>query len=173
MRCALCFALLALSACTPDAEPPPEPSPAPPVTVSDDSIVGIVNANAQLTTVTQALESTGLGETLRDPVGAYTLFAPSDAAFAALPDAERTALLEDSEALLALLSAHTLSTRMLTTDIFDGLSIETLAGTEVALMSDGATVRIRDASGTTTTVTTADLDTSNGVVHIVDTVLTL
>ena len=162
----LVFALIVLSACSPDPEPTPNPSPDPAPVVTDDSIVGIVGTNPQLSTLARALESSALAETLRDPGSAYTLFAPSDAAFSALPEAERTVLFADSERLAALLRGHALPTRMLSVDIFEGLSIESLNGSELALRSD-----ITDASGTQATVTTPDLDTSNGVVHIIDTVL--
>lgn len=167
----LALSLLLFSACTPDPEPPPDPAPEPTPVTTDDSIVGIVGTSSELSTLAGALDASGLAETLRDPEGAYTLFAPSDAAFASLPDGERTALFNDPDRLSSLLRSHALPTRMLSVDIIDGLSIETLGGTELALQSDGSTVRITGPSGTPVTVTTPDLDTSNGVVHIIDAVL--
>ena len=167
----LLLLLLVVSACAPEPEPTPDPEPSTPAQAPDDSIVGIVGTSSQLSLLASALESTGLAETLQDPEAAFTLFAPSDAAFEALPDADRTALLADTERLAALLRGHVLPTRMLSPDIFDGLSIETMAGTELALQSDGTTVRLTDAAGTRATVITPDLDTSNGVVHIIDAVL--
>ena len=171
MRLVLLLAL-GLAACTPDAAPEPSAPPVASATV-DDTVVGIVGATAQLSTLSRAIDASGRGETLRDPDAAYTLFAPSDAAFQALPEADRAALLASPERLGALLDAHTVPTRMLSPDVFDGLAIETVAGTSLDLSSDGARVTVRDASGTTGTVTTADLDTSNGVVHVIDTVLSL
>ncbi|GAB5535642.1 MAG: fasciclin domain-containing protein [Rubricoccaceae bacterium] len=171
MRFLLLF-LLVLSACAPDPEPnTPTPEPDTPSAATDDSVVGIVGTSSQLSTLASALESTGLAETLRDTESAYTLFAPDDAAFEAIPEAERTALLADTERLTALLSGHVLPTRMLSPDIIDGLTIEAMNGTELTLQSDGTTVQLMTASGTRAAVITPDLDTSNGVVHIIDAVL--
>lgn len=174
MRLLLPFVLL-LGACAQDPAPPAEPSTpgsaSPTAPVVDDTVVGIVATNGQLTTFSRAVEAAGLGETLRDADAAFTVFAPSDAAFAAMPDADREALLADEARLRALLLGHVVSTRMLTPDVIDGLTIETLGGTELTLTSDGTTVRVQDGAGTTATVTTADLDTSNGVVHVLDAVL--
>lgn len=163
--------LILLSACAPDPEPTADPVPDPTPVATDDSIVGIVGASSELGVLTRALETTGLADTLRSPDAAYTLFAPSDAAFEALPDAERTALLDDPERLAAWLRAHVLPTRMLSVDIIDGIAIESLGGTELTILSDGTTVQVVDPQGTRATVTTPDLDTSNGVVHIIDAVL--
>ena len=168
----LILVLLVLSACAPEPEPAAPPSePTLSSTETDDSIVGIVGTSSQLSTLASALESTGLAEMLRDPESAYTLFAPDDAAFEALPEAERTALLADTDRLTTLLQGHVLPTRMLSLDIIDGLTIEAMSGVELGLQSDGTTVRITDASGGNATVITPDLDTSNGVVHIIDAVL--
>lgn len=164
--------LLALTACAPDPEPAPEPSPDPAPTETDDTIVGIVDANSELTTLARALETSGLAGTLRDPDGAYTLFAPSNAAFEAMPAAERTALLDAPDRLASVLRGHALPTRMLSVDIIDGLAIGSLEGTELTLALEGSTARVRVGSGTLATVTTPDLDTSNGVVHVIDAVLT-
>ncbi|MEO0559495.1 MAG: fasciclin domain-containing protein [Bacteroidota bacterium] len=168
----LLFLALILSACAPEPEPAPAPSePESSPATTDDSVVGIVGTSSQLSTLASALETSGLAETLRDPERTYTLFAPSDAAFAALPEAERTALLADTDRLAGVLRSHVLPTRMLSLDIIDGLSIDAVSGAELTLQSDGARIRIADASGTQATVETPDLDTSNGVVHIIDAIL--
>jgi len=171
MRFLVLILLLVVSACASEPEPTPTLEPDTPTVAPDDSIVGIVGTSSQLSMLASALESTGLAETLRNPESAFTLFAPSDAAFEALPEEERAALLANSERLTVLLQGHVLPTRMLSLDIIDGLSIEAMNGAELALTSDGTTVRIMDASGTRATVITPDLDTSNGVVHIIDAVL--
>ena len=172
MRPLLLFAFVLLAACASDPDPAaPASTPEPAAASTDDSVVGIVGTNSQLSTLSSALEPSGLAETLSNPDAAYTLFAPSNDAFAALPDADRTALLADPARLSDLLRAHTIATRMLSPDIIDGLTIETLGGSELTLASDGQTVRVTNASGVSATVVTPDLDTSNGVVHIIDTVL--
>ena len=171
MRLAL-FLALGLASCAPDPAPEPQPPPVASPSV-DDTVVGIAGSTPQLSTLSEAIDASGRAETLRDPDAAYTLFAPSDAAFQALPDADRTALLASPERLGALLDAHTIPTRMLSPDIFDGLAIETVAGTPLDLSNDGAAVTVRDASGTAATVVTSDLDSSNGVVHVIDAVLSL
>ena len=162
---------LGLASCTPDPTPPETPAPPPAASSVDDTVVGIVGSTSQLATLRQAIDASGQAEALRNPDAAYTLFAPSDAAFRALSDADRAALLASPDRLAALLDAHTIPTRMLSPDIFDGLAIESVAGSMLDLASDGATTTVRDASGTTATITTPDLDSSNGVVHVIDTVL--
>lgn len=172
MRFLLLVAALSLSACGDAEAPVPDPEPAPPV-VQDDgrqSVSDVVSANPRLRTTARLLAASGLDATLRDTSTTYTLFAPSDDAWATLGDAGIAALEADTDALRATLLGHVLSTRMLSFDVFPDLSIETVAGTDVTFAEDGDELAVRSASGGGR-ITDADLDADNGVVHIIDGVL--
>merc|ERR1712166_122076 len=99
--------------------------------------------------------------------GPFTVFAPTDDAFAALPDGLVTCLLEpdNKEALTSILTYHVVSGQVLSTDLTDGMTATTLQGEDVTVdLSDG--VKINDSE-----VISADVMTSNGVIHVIDAVL--
>ncbi|MCX6373707.1 MAG: fasciclin domain-containing protein [Actinobacteria bacterium] len=119
------------------------------------------------TTLVTAVTAADLVETLKGD-GPYTVFAPTDAAFADVPKETLDALLADPKgALTDVLTYHVVSGKVMASDLSDGMMIDTLNGAqlEVKINADG-TVMIGDA-----TVTTADIETSNGVIHVIDTVL--
>ncbi len=166
----LALLCLALSACGDDA-PAPEPTPAPAAeapAAARQSVADIVGANPRLRVLARLIESSGIATTLRDTSTTYTLFAPSDEAFAQFGGL--AALEADSAAARAALSAHVVATRLLTPDVFADLAIETLTGSEVTFAEAGEGLAVRSA-GATARITDADLDADNGVVHIIDTVL--
>ena len=171
MRFPLVLVALSLAACG-DAEPPaPDPAPAPPV--ADDgrpSVASVVASNGRLRTTARLLAASGLDATLRDTSTAYTLFAPSDDAWAALGDDAVAALEADPAALRSALLGHVLGTRMLSFDVFPDLSFETEGGTEITFADAGEGLAVRSASGSGR-ITDADLDADNGVVHVIDGVL--
>ncbi len=172
MRTALLLTALLVSACGDAEAPAPAPPPTPPVVADDgrQSVVDVVTANGRLRTTARLLVAAELDATLRDTSTAYTLFAPSDDAWAALGDDALTALEADPEALREVLLDHVLGNRMLSFDIFPELSIETVGGAELSFaeVGDGLTVQSGATSGR---ITDADLDADNGVVHIIDGVL--
>merc|ERR1712166_1490737 len=99
--------------------------------------------------------------------GPFTVFAPTDDAFAALPDGLVTCLLEpdNKEALTSILTYHVVSGQVLSTDLTDGMTATTLQGEDVTVdLTDG--VKINDSE-----VISADVMTSNGVIHVIDAVL--
>lgn len=118
------------------------------------------------TTLVAAVDAAGLVETLSGE-GPFTVFAPTDDAFAALPAGTVESLLADpSGALTDILLYHVVSGKALSTDLSDGMTIETVGGgTLTVTISDGK-VMINDAM-----VVTADIMASNGVIHVIDTVL--
>jgi uncharacterized surface protein with fasciclin (FAS1) repeats len=135
------------------------------INVELPSIMDIV-ANSQVhTTLAAALEAAGLNETL-DTGGPFTLFAPSDDAFGALPEGTVDALLNDIPALTEILTHHVVSGTAMSTDLNDGDVIETLNETNVTVTVDGMTYMIDMA-----TVTQPNIEASNGVVHVIDMVL--
>ena len=116
------------------------------------------------TTLVAAVEAAGLVETLKGE-GPFTVFAPTDDAFAALPEGTVEALLADTEALTAILTYHVVPGKVMSGDLSDGMMAATVNGAEITV-GLGDTVMINDA-----TVTTADIETSNGVIHVIDAVI--
>lgn len=177
MRLALPLLLAALAfGC---ADPSPEAGPAapdttaaaaPPADPGRQSVADVVATSPRLRTLARLLRASGLDATLADTSTAYTLFAPSDDAFAALGDDAVVALEADPDAARTALLAHALPTRMLSVDVFPDLSIESMGGTELAFLERDGGLAVRSGR-TTAGITDADLDADNGVVHVVDAVL--
>ncbi len=138
-----------------------------PSTKKGTTIVGLVtNSTKNFKTLNAAVKASGLATTLSGE-GPFTLFAPNDAAFEKLPKATLKKLLkpENKTALQQVLKNHVLSGTVLSKDIKAG-NVTTLAGSEVAIKINGKKVTVGKAS-----VSRADVQASNGVVHIIDTVL--
>ena len=141
-----------------------------PATVAD-----IVMESEDHTTLEQAVVAAEMGEALMGE-GPFTVFAPTDAAFAALPDGalEEALMPENRDKLVQILGCHVVETRALAADVVqmiadDGGShpVTTMGNCSLNLTLDGDMVKINDA----VTVTAADLEASNGVVHVIDGVL--
>ncbi len=134
--------------------------------VLQNSIWDIVVNSADHTTLETAIGLAGLDGVLSNP-GAFTLFAPTDAAFAALPDGVLDALIADpSGALTDVLLYHVVGAVALSGSLSDGQEIITLQGQPVVVSIVGGNVFINDAQ-----VTVADLVADNGVVHVINAVL--
>lgn len=119
-------------------------------------------AAGQFETLLAALTVTNLAPILADPAGVFTVFAPTDDAFSALPEGLVGCLIEDSAALTSILLYHVVAGAVFSTDLVDGLSAETLNGESVVFdLSDGVVVN-------TSTVIAADVEASNGVIHVID-----
>jgi uncharacterized surface protein with fasciclin (FAS1) repeats len=118
----------------------------------------------QLTTLNKLINDAGLADTLRG-AGPYTVFAPTDEAFKAVPAATLEALAKDKERLKAVLTYHVVAGQMMAADVKNGPA-KTLQGGNVALSKSGTFVTIEDA-----VVTQADVTATNGVVHVIDRVL--
>lgn len=117
-------------------------------------------------TLVSAVTAAGLAETLQGD-GPFTVFAPTDEAFAKIPADTLTDLLkpENKEKLAGILTYHVVAGKVMAADVTKLTTAKTVNGREVKIdATDG--VRVNDA-----TVTTADVETSNGVIHIIDTVL--
>ena len=121
-------------------------------------------ATPQLSTLTKLIHDAGLTVTLSGP-GPYTVFAPTDEAFEAVPAATMQALAQDKARLQAVLNYHVIAGAVMSADVKNG-PLKTVQGTNLALSKSGTFVTVEDA-----VVTTADVRTTNGVVHIVDKVL--
>ena len=127
-----------------------------------DIIVESINHN----TLEAAVIAAGLADDLSGE-GPFTVFAPTDAAFAALPEGTVDALLSDPEGeLTKILLYHVVSGKAMSGDLSDGMMIETLQGKEVKVTINNDGVFINDAK-----VTVADIEADNGVVHVINAVL--
>jgi uncharacterized surface protein with fasciclin (FAS1) repeats len=130
-------------------------------------IVDTAVANGKFTTLVTAVKAAGLVETLKG-TGPFTVFAPTDEAFAKLPKGTVEDLLkpENKAKLAAILTYHVVPGKVMAADIKGKkMGVKTVQGTEVAVDATGD-VKINDAK-----VTIADVATSNGVIHAIDTVL--
>lgn len=166
-------AALLFAACSSDGddesatttEAPTETTAAPDDAAAESNIVETAVAAGDFTTLVTAVEAADLAETLSGE-GPYTVFAPTDAAFEALPAGTLDELLADPEALANVLTYHVVDGDVMAADLSDGMEVEALNGDTLTITIDGETVKVNDA-----TVTTADIETSNGVIHVIDTVL--
>jgi uncharacterized surface protein with fasciclin (FAS1) repeats len=134
---------------------------------SGSSIPGIAGKTAELSTLVDALKAADLVTTLEGK-GPFTVFAPTNDAFEALPykGAELTYLLNNKDKLTEVLEYHVTSGNITSCDLKNGEMIKMLMGGDVTVKINGTTVMINDA-----TVTTPNVIASNGVVHIIDKVL--
>jgi uncharacterized surface protein with fasciclin (FAS1) repeats len=130
-------------------------------------IVETAIAAGQFKTLAAALQAAGLVDTLKGN-GPFTVFAPTDAAFAKLPAGTVDNLLkpENKDKLVAILTYHVVAGRVTSAQVVKMDSAKTLNGEEISIRSTMGKVMINDA-----TVTKADIDCSNGVIHVIDTVL--
>lgn len=133
-------------------------------------IVATAVGSGEFPTLVAALEAAGLVETLQGE-GPFTVFAPTEEAFAAALEAlglTAEELLADTETLTAVLTYHVVPGKNLAADVvgLDGADVETVNGATVAISLDGDSVLVNDA-----TVITTDIEASNGVIHVIDTVL--
>jgi uncharacterized surface protein with fasciclin (FAS1) repeats len=117
-------------------------------------------------TLVSALEAAGLVEALKGE-GPFTVFAPTDEAFAALPAGTLEALSADPEGDLAqILRYHVVPGKVMAADVSDGLEAETLQGASVSFTIEGDKVMINGA-----TIVATDIEASNGVIHVIDAVI--
>lgn len=134
--------------------------------MSAQTVVDIVVNSEDHTTLEAAVLAAGLEGTLSGE-GPFTVFAPTDAAFAALPAGTVEALLEDIPALTAILTYHVVGAQALSTDLSDGLEITTVNGKKITVHIDESGVSINGVA----MVIAADVMADNGVVHVIDAVL--
>jgi uncharacterized surface protein with fasciclin (FAS1) repeats len=130
-------------------------------------VVDIAIGSADHTTLVAAVKAAGLVETLKG-AGPFTIFAPTNAAFAALPAGTVDGLLkpEKKADLTGILTYHVVSGAVKAADLKDGQKVKTLQGGELTVSVKDGKVKINGAN-----VTAADLAGSNGVVHVIDAVL--
>ncbi len=126
-------------------------------------IVDTAVAAGQFKTLATALQAAGLVDTLKGP-GPFTVFAPTDAAFAKLPKDQLDALLKDKARLTAVLTYHVVPGKVMAKDVQPG-QVKTVQGSALTLATAGG-VTVNQAR-----VTGADIVASNGVIHVIDSVV--
>jgi uncharacterized surface protein with fasciclin (FAS1) repeats len=137
-------------------------------------IVDTAVAAGGFETLVAAVQAAGLEETLRGE-GPFTVFAPTDDAFGALPDGTVEALLADPTGDLAsILTYHVVAGEVLAADVadLDGQAVTTVNGATFTVnVGDDGTVSLTDAAGNEVGVVQTDIQTSNGVIHVLDGVI--
>lgn len=131
------------------------------------TIVEIASANENLSSLVTALEAAGLVETLNGD-GPFTVFAPTNDAFAALPEGKLDKLLkpENKEKLKSILTYHVVEGKVWSSDLEDGQSVATVEGTDITISVDDADTMVNGAN-----IAEGDIEASNGVIHIIDKLL--
>lgn len=130
------------------------------------TVIDVALSSPDHTTLVAAVKAAGLVETLSGP-GPYTVFAPTNAAFAKLPPGTVESLLkpENKDKLVAVLTYHVVPGKVLSTDV-KTMSVKTVNGKDLAVKVEGGKVTVNNA-----TVTAVDLVAGNGVIHVIDTVV--
>ncbi|MEM1319493.1 MAG: fasciclin domain-containing protein [Bacteroidota bacterium] len=141
-----------------------------------DDIVDIAAGNENFSTLVAAVKAAGLVETLKS-AGPFTVFAPTNAAFAKLPEGTVASLLkpENKSTLTKILTYHVVAGEFKAADVVNAIknaggkfTVETVSGDKLTASLKGGKVILTDEKGGVVTVTQTDLDASNGVIHVID-----
>lgn len=130
---------------------------------SKDIVDTAVDAGS-FTTLVAAVQAAGLVDTLKGE-GPFTVFAPTDDAFAALPEGTVEGLLADPDALAAILTYHVVAGKVMSGDLSNEMTAGTVNGADIKIMTEGG-VTVNGAN-----VVSADIEASNGVIHVIDKVI--
>ena len=138
---------------------------ASPAAAQQGDIVAVASSNPDFETLVQAVQAADLVSTLQG-TGPFTVFAPTDAAFDRLPDGTLEGLLADRARLRAVLTYHVVPGRLTAADVQGRSYVTTVSGERLPVRVSNGMVMIGNA-----TVRQADVAASNGVIHVIDTVL--
>jgi uncharacterized surface protein with fasciclin (FAS1) repeats len=127
-------------------------------------IVDTAIAAGSFNTLVAAVKAAGLVDTLKSP-GPFTVFAPTDEAFAKLPAGTVEALLKDKEKLTAILTYHVVSGKLMASDVVSKSSLKTVQGQSLKVSTSGGP-KVNNAN-----IVKTDIEASNGVIHVIDTVV--
>jgi uncharacterized surface protein with fasciclin (FAS1) repeats len=156
---------IVVSACSSAASPSPAtPAPSPSPALGD--IVATADAAGSFTTLITAVKAAGLVETLQG-AGPFTVFAPTDAAFAALPAGTLDSLLANPEALKKVLLYHVVSGKVTADQVVGLTSATSVEGSPITIAVKDGKVYLNDSAQ----VVTTDVMASNGVIHVIDKVI--
>ena len=148
-------------------------------TATTGTIVDVASGNEDFSTLVTAVTAAGLGETLSG-TGPFTVFAPNNAAFAKLPEGTLDTLTqpENKDQLTGILTYHVVPGKTDAATLIEAINandgayeITTVNGASLTASLDGESVVLTDAAGGKSTVTATDVEASNGVIHVIDTVV--
>lgn len=148
-------------------------------TATTGTIVDVASGNDDFSTLVTAVTAAGLGETLSG-TGPFTVFAPNNAAFAKLPEGTLDTLTqpENKDQLTGILTYHVVPGKTDAATLIEAINanngayeITTVNGASLTASLDGESVVLTDAAGGKSTVTATDVEASNGVIHVIDTVV--
>jgi len=144
---------------------------APAAATSSKTIVQVAASNPDFSTLVAAVKAAGLADTLSGK-GPYTVFAPTNAAFAALPAGTVTTLLEpqNKAELTKILTYHVVPGALMAKDVMPG-TVTTVEGSTFTVHSANGGLTITDGKGGTAKIIKTDIVASNGVIHVIDAVL--
>ena len=131
----------------------------------DPTIVDVAAGNPDFSTLVSAVQQADLVDTL-NAEGPYTVFAPTNAAFAKIDPATLQGILGDKEKLTKILTYHVLGSKVTSSDLQPTQTVATVEGSDVTITADASGAKINDAN-----ITTTDIPACNGVIHVIDTVL--
>jgi uncharacterized surface protein with fasciclin (FAS1) repeats len=164
----LIIVLLLCAGCTQPATPPATPTPtqtATPVPEMKD-IVQTAVADGRFTTLVSAVQAADLASTLSGP-GPYTVFAPTDDAFKKLPAGTVETLLKDPKGQLSqILLYHVVPGKLMAADVVNQTNLTTAQGKQLTVKVENQTVMVDGA-----TIVITDIETKNGVIHVIDSVM--
>lgn len=129
------------------------------------TIVDVAVQAGSFNTLVQAVQAAGLVETLSG-AGPFTVFAPTDEAFAQIPQETLQAVLADKEKLTAILTYHVVPGKLMAADVVNSTQLQTVQGQSITVSVADGTVRVDDA-----TVIQTDIEADNGVIHVIDKVI--
>lgn len=146
-------------------------TPAPAPTPATQNIVQVASGNPDFSTLVTAVKAAGLVDTLSG-AGPYTVFAPTNEAFAALPAGTLDSLLkpENKATLTGILTYHVVSGAVTSKEVKPG-AVATVNGAKVTVSSDMGALYVTDDKGNRAKIVTTDIQASNGVIHVINAVL--
>ena len=147
-----------------NADAPAATAPTAPAAGAKD-IVDTAVAAGSFKTLVAAVQAAGLVDTLKSD-GPFTVFAPTDEAFAKLPAGTVEGLLKDPKALANILLYHVVPGKVMASQVTDGLTAKTVQGSTVSFSIVDGKAKINDAN-----IVTTDIETANGVIHVIDSVI--
>ncbi len=164
---------LTLAACGSDSEGASDTSTTTEATADAGTIVEVASGNDDFSTLVAAVTAADLVETLSGE-GPFTVFAPTNAAFEALPAGTVDTLLEpeNKDQLAGILTYHVVAGEVMASDLSDGQEVETVQGGILTVGIDGDKVTLTDENDATVNIVDTDIEASNGVIHVIDGVVT-
>ena len=175
----MCVASLTLVACSSDDDNKDKKETTTTTKAKSDSmeetksntIVDVAASDENFSTLVSLVTEAGLVDALSDASSELTVFAPTNDAFAKVDSATLEKLKANKDALKQVLTYHVVASKALSSDLTDGQELTTLEGSKVTVKISGSSVSLMSDSGTSVNVTKADIESDNGVIHVIDSVL--